>query len=219
MSASIRIMLVDDHRIFRDGIRSLLNDESDIEIVAEAASGPEALEKLRELQPDVLLLDISMQGMSGIDLANIVSQSYPDLKMMVLSMHTDEEFVLNASRAGVKGYLPKDTSKDELLEAIRTISRGGEFYSKMVSEHFMKSFLRKIKTDQAVLEKEDLTPRELEILKLAAGGMSNKEIAEKLCISSKTVDTHKNHIMQKLHLKNATELVLYAIRNNIIVVK
>jgi DNA-binding NarL/FixJ family response regulator len=219
MSASIRIMLVDDHRIFRDGIRSLLNDESDIEIIAEAASGSEALEKLKAAQPDVLVLDISMQGMSGIDLANIVSQSYPDLKMMVLSMHADEEFVLNASRAGVKGYLPKDTSKDELLEAIRTINRGGEFYSKMVSEHFMKSFLRKIKTDQAVLEKEDLTPRELEILKLAAGGMSNKEIAEKLCISSKTVDTHKNHIMQKLHLKNATELVLYAIRNNIIVVK
>jgi DNA-binding NarL/FixJ family response regulator len=120
---------------------------------------------------------------------------------------------------GVKGYLPKDTSKEELLEAIQTVYHGGEFYSKLVSENFMKTYIRKMKTDHAILEKEDLTPRELEILKLCAGGMANKEVADKLCISSKTVDTHKNHIMQKLKLKNTAEMVLYAVRHGIIDVK
>ncbi len=219
MDKKIKIILVDDHRIFRDGIKSLLSEYAAIEVIAEAASGVEALEKLLTLKPDVLILDISMQGMSGIELSAHVAERYPEMHMLVLSMHTDEEFVLNAVKAGVKGYLPKDTSKEELLEAIQTVSEGGEYYSKLVSEHFMKSYLKKMKADQAVIEKDDLTPRELEILKLCASGMTNKEIADKLCISGKTVDTHKNHIMQKLKLKNTAEMVLYAIKNRIIEIK
>lgn len=216
MTHKIKIILVDDHRIFRDGIKSLLSDDPGIEVMDEAASASEALEKLAQHLPDVLILDISMQGVSGIELAGQVAVLYPEVHMMILSMHTDEEFVLNAAKAGVRGYLPKDTSKEELLEAIQTVYEGGEFYSKLVSEHFMKTYLKKMKTDQAVIEKDDLTPRELEILRLCAGGMANKEVADKLCISSKTVDTHKNHIMQKLKLKNTAEMVLYAVRNGII---
>lgn len=219
MTSEIKIILVDDHRIFRDGIKSLLGEYTGLVVIGEASGGEEVLEKLKTLNPDILILDITMQGLSGIEIAQKVAVLYPEIKMMVLSMHTDEDFVLNAARAGVKGYLPKDTSKEELFEAIDTINRGGEYYSKLVSEHFMKNFIKKMKADEAVMEKEELTPRELEILKLSAVGMSNKEIADKLCISSKTVDTHKAHIMQKLKLKNTAEMVLYAIRNNIIDVK
>lgn len=141
---------------------------------------------------------------------------YPDIRIMILSMHTSEEFVINAIKAGVNGYLSKDTSREELLEAISIIHEGGECYSKLVSESIMKSYVKKYKTEQNLVENKTLTQREIEILKLAAGGLSNKEIADKLFISNKTVDCHKNNIVQKLKLKNTAEMVLYAVKNKII---
>jgi DNA-binding NarL/FixJ family response regulator len=146
----------------------------------------------------------------------MLTASSPDVRIIILSMHTDEEFVISAIQAGVKGYLSKDASKEELLEAIKIIHEGGECYSKMISDSFLKSYARKYKAEQSLVENKTLTQREMEILKLAAVGQSNKEIADRLFISHKTVDCHKNNIVQKLKLKNTAEMVLYAVKNKII---
>lgn len=212
----INIVLADDHRIFRDGIKSLLSDNDSIQIIGEASSGIEVLEMISLRQPDIVIMDISMPGLSGIEASKKISIQFPEIKIIILSMHTNEEFVLNSIKAGAKAYLPKDTSKEELLDAIETIFKGGEYYSKMVSDNFLKNYIKKFKVDQNLFDNEELTQREIEILKLAASGIGNKEIAEKLFISIKTVDAHKNHIMQKLKLKNTAEMVLYAVKNKII---
>jgi len=215
----IKIILADDHRIFRDGIKSLLSDNDFINIIGEASSGDELLSMLKTQNPDVVIVDITMPGLSGIEVTKQISILFPDIKIMILSMHTDEEFVINSVKAGANGYLPKDTSKEELLDAIKIIFEGGEYYSKLVSDNFLKSYFKKHKVEQNLRENEDLTQREIEILKLAAYGKSNKEIADKLFISTKTVDTHKYHILKKLKLKNTAEMVLYAVKNKIIEIK
>jgi Response regulator containing a CheY-like receiver domain and an HTH DNA-binding domain len=212
----IKIILADDHRIFRDGIKSLLSDYDLIQVIGEASSGNELLDMLKTLKPDVVIIDITMPGFSGIEASQKISSLYPEIKIMILSMHTNEEFVINSIKAGAKGYLPKDTSKEELLDGIKILHGGGEYYSKSVSDNFLKNYIKKVKVEQSLMENEALTLREIEILKLVASGLSNKEIADQLFISIKTVDAHKNHIMQKLKLKNATEMVLYAVRNKII---
>ncbi|MCX6231808.1 MAG: response regulator transcription factor [Bacteroidetes bacterium] len=212
----IKIILVDDHRLFLDGVKSLLSEVEHIDIIAEATSGFELLNLLKLLTPDLIMLDISMKGLSGIEVSKQLTEQYPEIKILILSMHTNEEFVLNAIKAGVKGYLSKDTSKEELLEAIEIIYNGGEAYSKLISENFLKSYVKKFKAEQMLIDSKTLTVREIEILKLAVVGLSNKEIADKLFISTKTVDSHKNNIMQKLKLKNTAEMVLYAVKNKII---
>ncbi|MFZ4741885.1 MAG: response regulator [Bacteroidales bacterium] len=212
----IKIVLVDDHRLFLDGIKSLLSEVDFIDIIGEASSGNEALDMLTNIKPDIIMMDISMKGLSGIDVSKEITMLYPDIKIMILSMHTNEEFVINAIKAGAKGYLSKDTSKEELLDAIQIIQEGGECYSKLISENFLKSYVKKYKAEQSLIENKILTQREIEILKLAVHGLSNKEIADKLFISTKTVDSHKNNIMQKLKLKNTAEMVLYAVKNKLI---
>ncbi|MDD3876802.1 MAG: response regulator transcription factor [Bacteroidales bacterium] len=212
----IKIILADDHRIFRDGIISLLSDNESINIIGVASCGSELLSLLKTHKPEVVILDITMPGLSGIELTKDISVRYPEISIMILSMHTAEEFVINAVKAGARAYLPKDTTKEELMEAIKVLSEGGEYYSKSVSDNFLKSFIKKQKVDQNLKDNDELTQREIEILKLAAGGMGNKDIADKLFISVKTVDAHKNHIMVKLKLKNTAEMVLYAVKNKII---
>lgn len=212
----IKIILADDHRIFRDGIKSLLSDNEQINVIGEASNGTELLELLRVLIPDIAIVDITMPGLSGIEITRQITSKYPEINVIILSMHTNEEFVINSINAGAKGYLPKDTTKEELTDAIKIIFEGGEYYSKSVSDNFLKSYIKKQKVDQNLKENEDLTQREIEILKLAASGVGNKDIADKLFISVKTVDAHKNHIMVKLKLKNTAEMVLYAVKNKII---
>ncbi len=212
----IKIIIADDHKIFLDGIVSLLFEKEGIEIVGTAFSGENLLELIKTTEADLIITDITMKGISGIETTKIITREFPHLKVLILSMHTNEEFVLNSVKAGADGYLPKDTSVEELLEAIFTISKGGQYYSRDVSEHFFKNYIKRYRYEQKVIESGELTQREIEILKLAATGLSNKEIAEKLFISVKTVDTHKNHIMQKLKLKNSAELVLYAVKNQLI---
>ncbi len=216
MVPKIQIILVDDHRIFRDGIKSLLSEMDYIDIIGEASGGLELLELLKIKQPDLLIVDITMPGMSGIEVARQIACLYPEIKVMILSMHTNEEFVMSAIQAGVKGYLSKDTSREELLDAIKIIYQGGECYGRLVSDQFLKGYAKKYKSELIIHENNDLTNRELELLRLASAGFSNKEIAAKLFISTKTVDCHKNNIMQKLQLKNTAEMVLYAVKNKII---
>lgn len=213
---TIKIILVDDHQIVRDGIKALLKDEEAVEILAEAQSGEEIIDLLGKITPDMLIMDISMPGASGIETAKQVSKTYPQVKLLFLSMFLNEDFILGAINAGAKGYLPKNTTKAELIQAINSIMQGKEYFNKEVSDIIMQNYVKKAKEkDTAKDFKVILTGREIEILKLFADGLTNQEIAELLFISVRTVESHKTHIMQKLGLKSTVEVIKYAIKNNI----
>jgi DNA-binding NarL/FixJ family response regulator len=215
---SIKVILVDDHQLVRDGIRSLIKDAKNIDVIEEASDGYELLEKLKTTKPDIIVLDVSMPRLSGIETTKKITQEFPDVKVLVLSMFTSEEYIFNAIKAGAKGYLPKNTSKKELLEAIYSINAGNEYFSDSISNIILKSYIKKTKTNDDYSGKKQnvLSSRELEILTLFAEGNTNQEIAEKLFLSIRTVESHKNHIMQKLELKTTVDLVKFAIKNNII---
>ncbi len=211
----IKIILVDDHQMFRDGVKSVLSDEENIEVIGEVGNGNDLYELLKSKTPDLLITDISMPDISGINVTKYVSENYPEVKILILSMHSTEEFITKALSAGANGYLPKDTSMNELLEAINTIYKGDNYFNKEISDTILKSIINKSKWEQENYKKKMLTRREKEIVSLVVDGLTNKEIAHKLFISIRTVDSHKNNIMQKLNLKSSVELVKYAIKNNL----
>ena len=214
----INIVLVDDHHLVRDGLKALIADEKNIQITGEASSGKELYEILQKHIPDIIVLDISLPDISGIEITKKLTETYPEINILILSMYTNEDFIMNAFKAGAKGYLPKNAKREELLEAIRTIYSGEEYYSEFISGIMLKSFIRKSKNPLEESDKKDskLTTRETEILKLSAEGDSNQDIADKLNISIRTVESHKNHIMQKLELRSTTDMIKYAIKNKII---
>lgn len=212
----IKLIIADDHKIFLDGIKSLLSEIDKFEIIATASSGEQLLELLKTNAPDMVITDITMKGMNGIEVTRIITELYPSIKVLILSMHSTEEFVLNAAKVGADGYLPKDSSIEELIEAIETISEGNQFYANNVRDYFLNHYIKRFRVEQEIIEKSDITGREMEILKLVATGLTNKEIADKLVISQRTVDAHKNHIMQKLKLKSSAELIIYAIKNKLV---
>jgi DNA-binding NarL/FixJ family response regulator len=214
----LKIILVDDHHLVRDGIKSLLSSTSDLEIVGEASDGIELFEILSSVKPDIIIMDISLPGKSGIDLTKEICKDYPDIKVLILSMYNNEDFIFNSIKAGARGYLPKNTTRNELLEAIYAIDSGEEFFSESISKIMLKSYVKRATDDEKPSEKPDeiLTTRELEILKLYVEGFINKEIGDKLDISIRTVETHKNHIMRKLGLKSTVEMVKFAIKNKIV---
>ncbi|MEI6124091.1 MAG: response regulator transcription factor [Bacteroidota bacterium] len=213
----ITIILADDHQIFRDGIKSLLSDEENLEVIAQASHGEELLSLLKVHKPQVLVLDITMPKTSGIELAKIITEQYPEVNILILSMHKNEDFVVSAMINGAKGYLPKDTSRKELLEAINTIAQGEEYLGKLISSNILKSYIKKSRSGFERTDKEEtLTQREKEIIAQVGAGLMNKEIADKLFISVRTVDSHKNHIMSKLKIKSTAELIIYGIKNKII---
>jgi DNA-binding NarL/FixJ family response regulator len=216
--STIRIFLVDDHQLVRDGIKALLMSSEAITILGEASTGRECYEKIANEQPDILILDISLPDTTGIEITKKVSELYPAMKVLILSMYTNEDFIFNSVKAGAKGYLPKNTSREELLDAIRTIYEGDEFFSDSISRIMLKSYVRKAKDEDLSSQggPVPLTSREIEILKLFAEGFINKEISDQLDISIRTVETHKNHIMKKLELKSTVDLIKYAIRNKIV---
>jgi len=217
MMRKIKIVLVDDHHIVRDGFKSLLEDADDIEIIGEASGQEELLKILSQKTPDIVVLDISMPQMSGIEISTHLQSKHPEVKVLILSMYTSEDFIRNAIKAGAKGYLPKNTTKKEFLQALHAISKGEEFFSQNISEVIMKSYIQNIKSGDSEHKKEGLlSVREIEILKLFVGGLTNQEIADRLFISIRTVESHKNHIMQKLELKSTVEMVKYAIKNNLV---
>jgi DNA-binding NarL/FixJ family response regulator len=214
---NIRIILVDDHQLVRDGIKALLSGVSDIEIIGEAADSNELFEKLGSLKPDLLIMDISLPGLSGIEITKIICEKYPEIKVMILSMYNSEDFIFNSLKSGAKGYLPKNTTRNELLEGIYAIHSGEEFFGEAISRIMVKGYIKRATDDEKPPEKgnEVLTAREIEILKLYVEGFINKEISDQLDISIRTVETHKNHIMRKLGLRSTVEMVKFAIKNKI----
>lgn len=214
---SIKIILTEDHQLLRDGIKALIVSDN-IEIIGEASTGASLWKLMESTQPDIILMDISLPDISGIELTRTLSEQFPEVKVLILSMFTDESFINQAIKAGAKGYLHKNTTREEMLMAIDTVFSGNEFYSDNISKIILKSYIDKAKKngEENYNPHEILSKREIEILKMFAEGFINKEIADRLFISIRTVESHKNHIMQKLNLKTQVELVKYAIRHNLI---
>jgi len=212
----IKIIIADDHKIFLDGVVSLLSEIENFDIVAGVTSGEQLIEYTRTYNPDIIITDISMKGITGIEATKKIKEEFPDAKVLVLSMHKNEEFVISAVESGANGYLPKDAPSVELIEAINTIYEKGYYYNREISELFLINYSKQQKNEESHIIKDELTSREMELLKLVASGLTNKEISEKLFISIKTVEAHKNHILQKLKLKNSIELVLYAVKNKLV---
>jgi DNA-binding NarL/FixJ family response regulator len=216
---NIKVIIVDDHQIIRDGVKNMIADEEDICFVGCASTGVQALEMIRELKPDVVISDISMPDMNGIELARAVTDENHSAAVLILSMYTTDDYVYNAIRAGARGILPKqDTSREMLLEAIRTLHSGEEFYSPAISKNLLRAHLQAVKKPGSSEKSSPqlLTQREKEILKLYVEGYSNAEVADKLSISIRTVETHKNNIMQKFAFKSTVEMVKFALKNNIV---
>ena len=214
----ISLILVDDHQLVRTGIANLLAGEPGFEISGEAADAKELFDLLKQSQPDIAILDIALPGMSGIEITKKLHNNYPGIRILILSMHTSEEFIFNAINSGARGYLPKNTSRKELIEAIYAIHRGEEYFAESISNVILKSYIKKAKSDTPDSESKEslLSKREIEVLRLFAEGSTNQEIADKLFISIRTVESHKNHIMARLELKTTVDLVKFAIRNNIV---
>ena len=214
----IKIIIVDDHEILRDGIKALLILANDIEVIGEASNGNELFSLLKFLKPDIILLDIIMPGQSGIEIAEKMNIEYPDIKIIILSSNIDEESVFNSINAGVSGYLSKNINKIELIEAIRQVNAGKEYYSDMIPLVIIKKYKSFIK-DNTKQKQEiiiTLSDREKEIVRWITEGLSYKEIGEKLFISSRTVESHKNNMLEKLELKTTVDLIKYAIKNGIV---
>jgi DNA-binding NarL/FixJ family response regulator len=217
--SKIKVLLVDDHQIVRDGIFALLIKEHDIEIVGEASNGDELFEKLKFIKPDIIILDISLPKMSGIEIAGILTKDFPQIRIIVFSSYTDEETIFKSIRAGAKGFLPKDSMREDLVEAIKKVNQGFEYLSDKIPNTILMDYIKKAGTQEEKFNNSklsSLTKREREILKLIAEGLSYKEIGNELFISVRTVETHKNNILQKLELKSTIDLVKFAIKNDLI---
>jgi DNA-binding NarL/FixJ family response regulator len=209
----IRVVLADDHALVRAGIRSLLAAMDDVEVVGEASSGEEALEIAERERPDVVLMDIAMKGITGLDAAARMREQLPGVRVVILSMHSGEEYVLQALRAGALGYLLKDAATGELELALRTVMRGEIWLSPAVSRQVVEGYVQRVGGDTGV---DVLTARQREVLRLVAGGKSTKEIAFMLNVSVKTVETHRAQIMDRLGIRDVAGLVRYALRTGLI---
>jgi len=213
---SIRILLADDHTMVRDGLRALLNGQQGVEIVAEAADGRECIQMAEDHSPDVVMMDIAMPKMNGIEATRRILAANPSAGVVILSMHQDESYVLQSLKAGAKGYLLKDSPREDILEAIRSVAGGRPFLSRKVSRLLQEDHIEELRTRGLDDSFELLTDREREILQLLAEGRANKEVANLLNISPTTVETHRGHILRKLSLHGTADLILYAVRKKII---
>ena len=212
----IRVLLADDHELMRSGIRLMLEREPDMNVVSEASDGREAVALAKSHRPDVVIMDIGMPNLNGIEAASQMTQHNPQLAIMILSMHPDETYVLRALKAGARGYLLKDSAEGDLIKAVHVIAGGKSFFSPAVSKVLLDDYVGKLKrsgTDDAY---DLLTPREREVLQLIAEGKSNKDIANLFNLSVYTVESHRSNLMEKLNLRGLPDLILYAVRKGII---
>ena len=218
MGEELTILIVDDHPFFREGLKSLLVRHSGYRVVGEAGNGYEALEKAKELKPDLVIMDISLPDGSGIDVAQEIRELLSGTKIVILSMHLKIDYIVKAFRSGAIGYITKDSATEKLLECLETVSRGEYFMDSSLSHAVVENLVkaREQETDVASANYSALTPREQEVLRLLAEGLSAKEIADKLFISQKTVENHRTNIMNKLHLHSTVELIRYAAKYGLI---
>jgi two-component system response regulator NreC len=212
----IRLLLVDDHQVVRSGLRMLLGNESDVEIVADAGTAAEALEAVKQFHPNVVLMDIGLPDLSGIDATKLIKQTNPEVAVVALTIHEDEEYFFKMLEAGAGGYVPKRAAPEELLTAIRAAAVGEVYLYPSLAKLLVKDFLAQERPSEGNNVLDGLTEREQEVLRYLAEGTSNPEIAAALVISAKTVARHRENIMQKLGLHSRAELVRYAIRKGII---
>jgi DNA-binding NarL/FixJ family response regulator len=212
----IRILLADDHTLFRQGVRNLLNSEPDMEVAGEVANGGDAMDKAAELRPDVVLMDIGMPGFSSFEAARQIKKARPETKVLFLTMYDDEDYLVEAMEVGASGYVLKDSPAGQLLGAIRDVNRGGSYLSPRMLAQLVDDFRTRIKSTTRMPRFATLTAREKEVLKMLAEGQSVKEIACELNLSVKTVEAHKFNLMRKLDIHNKAQLVQYAIQKKII---
>src|SRR5437016_5722424 len=212
----LRILLADDHVVMRTGLRALLERQPNLEVVGESENGRETIALVASLRPDLVVMDVGMPVLNGIDATRTIVSENPTTAVIILSMHADESYVMRALKAGARGYLLKDSAPADLLSAIQAVTQGKSFFSPKVSRILAEDYIRVLKQKGAVDTYDLLTSREREILQLLAEGRTNKEVSTALNISPYTVETHRGHILQKLNLHNSAELVLYAVRKGII---
>lgn len=212
----IRVLLADDHDLFRQGVRRLLENVPDLEVVGEGRTGEETVRLVEDLVPDIVLLDITMPGLSGIDAARLIKTASPRTGVIMLTVHADEEFLFEAIKAGAMGYLLKDASPEDLVRAIRLIYGGEGLLAPSMAAKVMREFARTREAKELVGVMNPLTQREIEILQHVAEGLANKEIAHKLSISERTVKNHLSNIMEKLHVNSRTQAAVYALRSGLV---
>jgi two-component system, NarL family, response regulator NreC len=214
--ARLRILLADDHTIVRQGIRKILEAQADWEVVAEAGDGREAVRRALELKPDIAVLDIGMPLLNGIEATSQIVRRAPQTRVIILSMHPNEAYITRALQAGARGYLLKDSAGDDLIRAVTLVDEGKSFFSPAVAKVMLDDYVRALSERGVVDRYDSLSEREREIFQLVAEGRSNKDIADILGVSPNTIETHRAHIMEKLDVHSAVELVLYAVRKGII---
>ncbi|MGC9996861.1 MAG: response regulator transcription factor [Terriglobia bacterium] len=212
----VRVLLADDHKLIRAGLVLVVQQQPDLSVIGEADDGRQAVQLVESLKPDVVVMDIGMPNLNGIEAARQITASRPDTAVVILSMHADEGYVLRALKAGARAYLLKDSATTDLVQAIRAVVEGKSFFSPAVSKVLLQDYMRKLRRSGAEDSYDLLSPREREVLQLVAEGQSNKEVANLLNLSTYTVETHRAKIMQKLNLKGVPELILYAVRKGII---
>ncbi|WP_349409844.1 response regulator transcription factor [Pseudalkalibacillus sp. SCS-8] len=208
----INVMLVDDHAVLRDGLSNIFEMEEDINVVGEAVSGNEALESIGEIKPDVVLLDINLPDKNGVELTAILKRDYPDIKILILTMHSMDEYFMAAIREGADGYLLKDAPSVQVVEAIRTVAKGESVIDPSLTKKLLGFYNQKNESS----DKNELTDREKEVLICLVEGLSNKEIGEKLFISDKTVKIHVSKIFKKINVKSRSQAVIYAVQNQLV---
>lgn len=209
----IRVLLADDHSVVRDGLRRLVDGSGDMAVVAEAADGRDAIRKAREVEPDVSVVDISLPGVDGLEVVRQILSTHPNLRILILTMHEEEQYVVRAIGAGAKGYITKRAAAEQLLQAIRKVHSGGRYLGDTASEALAA---RLAKGGDAASLLDILSDREIQVLRALALGRSNREIAEAYSLSIKTVDTYRSRLLKKLDLRNNAELTRFAIRNRIV---
>ena len=214
--ARIRILLGDDHTLVRQGLRKILEERPEWEVVGEASDGRDAVRQTASTRPDVAVLDIGMPLLNGIEATRQIVRRFPDIRVLILSMHSDEAYIIQALKAGARGYLLKDSADTDLIRGVAAVAAGKSFFSPAVSKVMLDDYVRHMREKGIVDRFESLSEREREIFQLVAEGHSNKEIADLLSISPATVETHRAHILQKLDVHNTAELVLYAVRRGVI---